>query len=319
MCTCRPALRDAPVSARGRRRAGGTESAVSCAMPSRRRGRPTTMSEISTSASCSSEPEHTSSAGTPSSAQRPRRLERLEVAEVVADEQHALAVVLLDRPPAPPRPCACRARGPRAPAGRARAAGRGGPRRRRAAAAAGRRPPAGRAAVGCGPRRRGPSPPRGRPRRPPPRAARAAVAERRQPRRGLGEANARERESQRSLPYCPMTISSASGRQLVRDVLEVAERDDLPGRAAGDHHDGAHLRGELGEHPRGVGVDDGRLRVLDDRREGAVEVEADDDAGGERDQVVVPVPGLVGAQLHGPSQPEPARDAAAVPVRSSRR
>ena len=82
---------------------------------------------------------------------------------------------------------------------------------------------------------------------------------------------------QRSLPYWPKTKSSLPCvAERVPDLLEPAEVEHLAGRAAGDHRDrGDHL-GEVDQHVAGVGVDVRLLRVVDDRGQGAVEVQADD-------------------------------------------
>ena len=66
------------------------------------------------------------------------------------------------------------------------------------------------------------------------------------------------------------------------DLVEVAERDRLAHRPAGDHRDRRDALGERDEHLAGVGVDVRLRRVLDDRRQGPVEVQADDGPGARR-------------------------------------
>ena len=62
----------------------------------------------------------------------------------------------------------------------------------------------------------------------------------------------------------------------VADDLEPTEVERLPRRAAGDDRDGPHLLGQLDQHVGRVVVDVGGRRVLDDRCQGAVEVQPDD-------------------------------------------
>src|SRR5690606_20735420 len=59
------------------------------------------------------------------------------------------------------------------------------------------------------------------------------------------------------------------------DAREAAVADRDPGRPARDHGDGGHLRGERGQRGHGAGMRPGPVRVGHDRRERAVEVEAD--------------------------------------------
>ena len=70
----------------------------------------------------------------------------------------------------------------------------------------------------------------------------------------------------------------------VADRVETPQREHLAGRAAGDHGDTAHLSREGDQHVGGVGVDVRVLGVLDDGRQGAVEVEPDEEVVGRADQ-----------------------------------
>ena len=93
----------------------------------------------------------------------------------------------------------------------------------------------------------------------------------------------------------------------VADVLEAAEGQHLAGRAAGDDGDGAHLLGQLDEDVGRVGVDVGLLGVVDDRGQGAVEVEADDQVVGGPHQGGVLLLTRGRAELHGPNLSSPTR------------
>ena len=243
--------------------------------------------------------------------QRGDRLERLEVAEVVAGEEEAAGA----RSPRPgcgrPGPCPCRASGPRSPGGRARPPGRTrrpgrvstGSRRSKAPAGSSSRrvwtatasPLSSTNASPASYRR---STPGSRPRN----------VER--PCGGRGETIRRLVEDQRSKPYWPNRCSSlpalADG---VADLVEAAEGQRLAGRAAGDHRDRGHHVRQLGQHLPGVGVDVRGLGVVHDRGQGPVEVEADDGLRGGADERGVPVFGLRGAELHGPNPTMPARPA----------
>ncbi len=68
----------------------------------------------------------------------------------------------------------------------------------------------------------------------------------------------------------------------VADLVEAAEGQRLAGRAPRDDRDGAHDVAQRDEDLGRVGVDVRLGRVVDDRREDAVEVEADDDLGRRR-------------------------------------
>ncbi len=161
-----------------------------------------------------------------------------------------------------------------------------------------RRPPR-RAAGGCAPPGRGPSPRRRRRRRAPPRAAGAA---RRgsawSPRGGSGEVNSRVPESQRSLPYCPITTSRAPSASpsatASRPPSSTTWRAGRPVTTTT-----ARTRAASPVRTRGPsGWMTARRGVLDDRRQGAVEVQADEHVTRDGDQPVVPVLGLAGAELH---------------------
>ena len=110
---------------------------------------------------------------------------------------------------------------------------------------------------------------------------------------GRGETIRRRVEDQRSKPYWPNRCSSRAGvADRVAHLVEAAEGERLPGRAAGDHRDrGDHL-GEVDQHLPRVGVDVRLRRVVHDRRQGPVEVEADDGGGRGGDERGVPVFGL---------------------------
>ena len=104
------------------------------------------------------------------------------------------------------------------------------------------------------------------------------------PRGGFGEITRRSVEVQRSLPYWPRTNSSRPRlADRVADVVQAAEGQHLAGRAPGDDGDAAHLGREVDQHLGRVGVDVGVLGVLDDRGQGAVEVEADEEVVGRPD------------------------------------
>src|SRR5205085_1364514 len=100
---------------------------------------------------------------------------------------------------------------------------------------------------------------------------------------------------------------------------EVTEGHGLAHRAPGDDRDRADALGQLDEDLRGVGVDVRLLRVLHDRGQGAVEVEADHRAVGGRNQVVVPATWQAAGELHAsePTTCHPALSmrAAVVPAR----
>ena len=89
----------------------------------------------------------------------------------------------------------------------------------------------------------------------------------------------------------------------VADPLEPAQVEGLPGGAAGDHRDREHLLGQVDEHVARVGVDVRLGRVVDDRGEGAVEVQPDDRLGGCPDQGGVLLLALVRGELHARSPP----------------
>ena len=123
----------------------------------------------------------------------------------------------------------------------------------RAPAAAGRRPRRRPAADGCARRRRGPSPRRRRPRRP----AGAAAA-------GSSRRNAASPCGGRGRDDPAVGGGPALVAVLAEDVAAPCRRrrsrrptssspprsSDLPGRAAGDHRDRAHLRGQVDQHAR---------------------------------------------------------------------
>ena len=92
----------------------------------------------------------------------------------------------------------------------------------------------------------------------------------------------------------------------VAERVEVAHRDGLARRATGDHRDRAHHLGELEQRAGGRGVQAGRLGVVDDRRQRAVEVEAHDHAVEDVAYGVVVGARVVGGELHGPTQPRAA-------------
>ena len=96
----------------------------------------------------------------------------------------------------------------------------------------------------------------------------------------------------------------------VADLLEPAEVEHLAGRAAGDHRD----RGDLARPGRRSTSEASwwmcaALGVVDDRRQRAVEVEADDGPARGAHQVGVPLLALGGGELHGSTQPSRAAGA----------
>ncbi len=229
MCTSRPrcemraqALPDA------RRPASAANASRKSITPS---GPSTTTSASSWRASCSSDSSRPAASAGPSSAIDRHRLERLDVPEVVADEQHPARRRAPRGPCAPRAPCACRARGPRAPAGRARGAGRArsaaSPSRSSSRANVALR----RRADGCGPRSRVPSPRRARPRRPRRQQVGQLLAERLQ---SLGRLGRGERPVARVpglVAVLPHDGQVGLRRQPVGDVLEVTEVAPPDGRA----------------------------------------------------------------------------------------
>ncbi len=119
---------------------------------------------------------------------------------------------------------------------------------------------------------------------------------------GRGEMIRRRVELQRSLPYWPKQVQLlavlADG---VADLLEPTEVEGLPRGPAGDHRDRGDHVGEVDQHLGGIGVDVRLLRVVHDRGEGAVEVEADDRAArGAHERGVLLLP-LGRGELHVPT------------------
>ena len=84
------------------------------------------------------------------------------------------------------------------------------------------------------------------------------------------------------------------------DLLQPAEVERLPRRATGDDGDGTHLGGQRDQHVAGVGVDVRLLRVVDDRRQCAVEVEPDDAARGGAHERFIALLTLPGGEVHAP-------------------
>jgi hypothetical protein len=99
----------------------------------------------------------------------------------------------------------------------------------------------------------------------------------------------------------------------VADLLEAAEVQRLPRRPSGDHRDGGHLLGEPDQHLAGVGVDVRLRRVLDDRRQDAVEVQPHGGGGGHPHQGGVATLGLRRGEVHAG---KPTRRQAVPPSRS---
>jgi hypothetical protein len=75
----------------------------------------------------------------------------------------------------------------------------------------------------------------------------------------------------------------------VADLVQAAEGQRLPRRAAGDHRDRRDRARELDEYVGGLGVDVGRLGVVHDRRQRAVEVQGDHRGRGRTHQCGVPL------------------------------
>ena len=86
----------------------------------------------------------------------------------------------------------------------------------------------------------------------------------------------------------------------VADLVEPAEGQRLPGRAAGDDGDGAYDVAQGDEHLGRVRVDVRLARLVHDRRQHAVEVEADHDLVGSGHEGVVALARRGGGELHGP-------------------
>ena len=112
---------------------------------------------------------------------------------------------------------------------------------------------------------------------------------------------------QRSLPYWPKTNSSAPRSSIAlpsasRSPMAIAWRAGRPVITATARTD----LGELEQRARGRGVEACRLGVVDDRRQRAVEVEADDDAVEDVAYGVVVGARVVGGELHGSTQPRAA-------------
>ena len=185
-------------------------------------------------------------------------------------------------------------------------------RARAAAAAAARTRRPGRRAAGCARRRRAPCP---RPRR---RRPRRGAARRAAPRSNDARPCGGRGERIRRLVELPALVAV-----LPEDVelRAVARRCALPTSSSPPRSSAcragrpvitaiaATWRGEVDEHLAGVGVDVRGLRVVDDRRQGAVEVEPDDAVGGRAHQGGVPLLTLGGGELHGPTPSPPSRRA----------
>ena len=86
----------------------------------------------------------------------------------------------------------------------------------------------------------------------------------------------------------------------VADLVETAEGQRLAGRTSGDDRDRAHDVASATRTSGASGWMCASLGLVDDRREDAVEVEADDDLVDGADEGVVPLTGLGGGELHAP-------------------
>ena len=202
-----------------------------------------------------------------------------------------------------PVPCPCRASGPRSRCGRARRRGRCGRPAPGSPAAAGRTPPRGRAADGCARRPPGPCP---RHRRRPRRAAAGSAAARARTSPGRRAAAGDDPSVGRGPALVAVLTEQvellARVADRVADLLEAAEVERLAGRPAGDHRDGGHLpRARRARRWRRGGC--GPSGVVDDRRQGAVEVETDHGFRGSPDDSGVLLLALDRYEVHATSQP----------------
>ncbi len=125
-----------------------------------------------------------------------------------------------------------------------------------------------------------------------------------------GEATRRARGDDPSMPRRPPLVAVLTEEEellagtldRVADLLEPPEVERLPRRAAGDDGDRRDLRSQIDEDLGCGRVDLRPGRVVDDRRQGAVEVEPDDGAIGYADQVRVTMLTLQRRELHASSQ-----------------
>ena len=259
MCTSRPASEtagDPARSAAGTSAASVSRSVITPSGPSTTRS-----AQLDAEPPARRSDEQTSKLGRPSSAHDVDRLERLDVAEVVADEDHPARVVALPGRRARRCPlCMPRRADLEHHAGRARGAGRA----RSAASPSGTGETRegrlrGRRAGGCGRRSRAPSPRRARRRLLAAQQVRGSSSRnaaspsggsgRREP-GGCWSPSARGRTG-------PCTARSASGAARSADLVEVAEGDHLARGPTGDHRDRPHVSARARPAPRCVGVDGG--------------------------------------------------------------
>ena len=244
----------------------------------------TRTSERSTSAFSSSEPEQTSSVGHAVRAQRPDRLEGLDVAEVVADEEERAGVSSSTRVSTAAPLCMPGERTsitlrPGSTLSSWRCGQLAEHRQQPLEGGLGVRQPA-----GCARRPRAPSPRRRRPRRParaeqPGQLAQEGGQSVRGPGRDHPAVGARTsarcrtgRRGSSSLPASPIALPTSS-----RPPRSSTWRAGRPVTTA----TARTWRGEVDEHVGRVVMDVRGLGVVDDRRQRAVEVEADD-AGSRR-------------------------------------